>query len=595
MKHTVRRPHYARWRALTLVGVYLLMVGHVIHWCLAGRTLAPLELNEVMYTLECGIVTAGFLFMALLVAATAVFGRFFCSWGCHILALEDLAFWGLGKLGIRPKPVRLRLLRWVPLAAMFYMFVWPQIVRVLHGLPAPALHLRTDEQGWASFVTADFARNLPGPGVAILTFVVCGFLMVYVLGSRAFCTYACPYGAIFRIADRFAVGRIVARGDCSRCGKCTSVCQSDVQVHQELMVHGRVVNPACMKDLDCVAACPQGNVAYGFARPALFELPVAGRIQRPAYDLSLAEEIALAGVFLATFFAFRGLYGIVPFLLSLAIGGILAYLAVVAVRLARRPRQRLSHLHLKRDGRITAAGWAFTGLALSLAVFTVHSGIIRYHEYRAERLLQLDQRAATDDPSARVRRIEHALRDLAFCQRWSLVPPRAHSLLEASLLGRLGEIHAQRRELAAAADCLRRSLDINPNDSLAHYNYGVVLSLIDRPVQATHHYQCAARLNPDDADIHNNLGLLLSQQSQWTRGAAHLERAIALRPGLAHPHFNLGRLLIVTGRPRAGWEHLETAARLDPEYAKVVAELRRDWGLAADGGATRAESPAMGE
>ena len=78
------------------------MVAHIVHWKLAGRTLAPLELNEVMHTLELGIVTAGFILMALLVLATFVFGRFFCSWGCHILALEDASTWLLEKVGIRP-------------------------------------------------------------------------------------------------------------------------------------------------------------------------------------------------------------------------------------------------------------------------------------------------------------------------------------------------------------------------------------------------------------------------------------------------------------------------------------------------------------
>lgn len=37
--------------------VYILMAIHIEHWYLAGKTLAPLELDEVIYTLELGIVT----------------------------------------------------------------------------------------------------------------------------------------------------------------------------------------------------------------------------------------------------------------------------------------------------------------------------------------------------------------------------------------------------------------------------------------------------------------------------------------------------------------------------------------------------------
>ena len=63
----VPRRNYARWRALSLSLVYVVFALHILHWKTSGKTLAPLELNEVMYTLELGIITAGFLFMCFLV------------------------------------------------------------------------------------------------------------------------------------------------------------------------------------------------------------------------------------------------------------------------------------------------------------------------------------------------------------------------------------------------------------------------------------------------------------------------------------------------------------------------------------------------
>jgi len=50
----IRPSRYSKWRAATLASVYLLMVVHVIHWKVSGKTLAPLEVHEVMYTLELG-------------------------------------------------------------------------------------------------------------------------------------------------------------------------------------------------------------------------------------------------------------------------------------------------------------------------------------------------------------------------------------------------------------------------------------------------------------------------------------------------------------------------------------------------------------
>ena len=97
---------YTKKRAATLLLVYVLVLAHVLHWRLTGRTMAPLEFNEARLTLEVGVITAGFLFMALAFASAAFFGRFFCSWGCHILALEDSCTWLLGKIGLRPEWAR---------------------------------------------------------------------------------------------------------------------------------------------------------------------------------------------------------------------------------------------------------------------------------------------------------------------------------------------------------------------------------------------------------------------------------------------------------------------------------------------------------
>ncbi|MBT4766882.1 MAG: hypothetical protein HOO04_00805, partial [Phycisphaerae bacterium] len=84
---TTPRPHsgYGRRRAIVLILVHLVIAIHITTWLVFGETLAPLELNETMFTLELGIVTVGFLLMALIILSTLIFGRFFCSWGCHVL------------------------------------------------------------------------------------------------------------------------------------------------------------------------------------------------------------------------------------------------------------------------------------------------------------------------------------------------------------------------------------------------------------------------------------------------------------------------------------------------------------------------------
>lgn len=568
----IRPNRYSRWRAGTLAGVYVLMVAHITHWKLSGQTLAPLELNEVMYTLELGIITAGFIFMALAALSAAVFGRFFCSWGCHILALEDLCAWLLGKIGIRPKPVRSRVLLLVPPAALFYMFVWPQVSRIIQGRPAPMLHMATDQQGWASFMTTDFWRNLPGPWIIAITFLICGFAIVYVLGSRGFCTYGCPYGVLFSLADRIAPGKIVLKGDCEQCGTCTAHCSSHVRVHEEIAVFGKVVNPACMKDLDCIAVCPQEALGYGFTRPSLWKKLGRSGGRGVIYDFSLGEEALMAGVFLASLLIFRGLYGAVPFLMTLAIGAILAYAAVLTVRLFRRHNVRFNNYQLKRAGALTGWGKTFMGLAATLAVFCVHSGYVRYHEFFGHRAFDAFRVATmTGNTAASAAMIGPALAHLEACERWGVFE---HPAMER----RMAALYEADGSPDRAEVYLQRVLDDTPGDAEARLSLGRLLVADERRDAAAPHLRLVVRaIAPAEtvagqyshyrAAAHQMLGEIEMTRGRFAEARKHLDAALAEHPDSAAAHLSLGELLANQGLFADAAERFTNAIKVEPESA----------------------------
>jgi len=603
----VARPlKYSRRRAACLAAVYLLMTLHIVHWHISGRTLAPLELNEVMYTFELGIVTAGFFFMVVAVLATTVFGRFFCSWGCHILALEDLSAWLLSKARIRPRPVRSRVLPLVPLAAMLYMFVWPQVSRLLDGRPLPILHTRTDGQGWASFMTSNFWRNLPGPWVTAFTFVTCGFAIVYLLGTRAFCAYACPYGAVFALADKLAPGRIVARGDCRRCGICTAVCQSGVRVHEEATRFGRVINPSCLKDLDCVAACPNGAIAYGIGRPPVFDLLRGQTPMRKPFDFSWTEDCLIGAMMIVSLAVFRGLYGMVPFLLTLAIGGILGYATVVCRRLVRAPHVQLTNFHLKISGGLTRSGYSFVAAALILAILTIHSAFIRYHEFVGDRRFALASARGGADEIAKAD-AGGALGHFQACDHWGLLRPpellRRMSVLSlmmdrydlaelymrrarasapdnaaleqtwAEVQGRIGQAAADRGDLNGAFERFAEAVRIRPDNAHFQYNLGVVLSALGRRSEAITAYRRALASDANDVQSLNNLAFILLAEENAKEAFVLLERAVRQDASFAAARFNLGRAMLDLGRVAEARPQFEAAVRLDGRFMEAVADL----------------------
>jgi polyferredoxin len=518
---------YARWRAVVLGSVYVLVAIHILHWRLAGKTLAPLEFNEVMYTLELGIVTAGFLFMALAVVATAFFGRFFCSWGCHILALQDLCAWILKRLKIRPHPVRSRLLLWVPLVVAFYMFVWPQIERISAGQLAPALHLRTDAQGWASFLTTNFWRNLPGPGVIVSTFFFCGFAIVFLMGSRSFCFYACPYGAVFAAMDRIAPGRIRAHDHCKNCGECTAACSSGIRVHEETGRFGMVVNDRCLRDLDCVAACPEGNLYFGFGRPSLFATAISDRQVRNVYDFSLGEEIVMTGIFTAGLLSVRGLYDVLPFFLSIALALMLAYMTIVAWRLTRRPDVRLGIWRLKAGGKVKARGYALVVCVIVMLGLVAHSGIIRYNMALGWR----DYQSLPPDKGGTLSAVDGAIGHLRVVDRWGLVPiPRLVSA-QANLQYKAAGILFGENRLSEAAARLREVLRLQPDNAAATAELGALLSEQGDLGGALECLRTATRLQPNNAEAHHNLAVTLQSAGKLEEAMTEIDTALRLSPG----------------------------------------------------------------
>ena len=501
-----------------------------------------------------GLINAGAIFFALTILTTAVFGRFFCGWACHIVALQDGCRWILEKLGMRPRAVRLGLLGAVPWIVFVYMFFAPWLDRTIHdrGVITTQLKLSTN-LFWATF---------PGWPMAVTTFVVCGAALVYFLGAKGFCTYGCPYGAIFGIADQFAPLRIRVSDACNGCGHCTAVCTSNVRVHQEVRDWKTVVDPGCMKCMDCVSVCPTDALYVGWGAPALitkrvraakqlsapnrkllrslfqaafmwatfatllfhggqFEfglgfalilapiawivaLLFAGKSERPG-NPSLAEESLLACSFLVGLYAFRdfalfpGVQEGVPLLLAIGLAGLVAYFSLTVARLLRGASASLQSAELLRNRKLTPAGWSFSAIALPFA-------------------LLLGQGTWT-----------HVRLDL---ERNQL---RMNSA-EARVAYNRGVAEAEEKNLDGAIVCFETALRLQPDFLEARENLANLYCVAQRYPEGIAQYESALRQNPTDPETNFLLGLACAESGDMPAAERHWTEALRLEPKHTRAH-----------------------------------------------------------
>ncbi len=467
---------------------------HIAHWQVAGETLSPLEPSEAMQTLELGYVNAGFLLFALAIVATLLLGRFFCGWACHLVAYQDLCAALLARIGLRPRAVRSRVLVLVPLGAALYMFVWPLVARWWSGAPAPplVLHLTTDAF-WSTF---------PGPWIAALTFLVDGFLIVYWLGGKAFCAYGCPYGAVFGIAERFAPGRIRVDDRCETCGHCTAVCTSNVRVHEEVARFSMVVDPSCMRCMDCVDVCPKGALSFGFGAPSLRRARAAAGRRRA--DFSIAEEVALTLVFLGSLYALRRAYSVVPLLLALGLAVLVAVFVVIGWRLLRRRDLQLQGRVLKEDGQLTGAGQR-VALGVVLAVAAVlHTGVVQLQVDRGNGHAQRAMLAAAGSRERAVG-LAHARAALQRAHSWGVVA-------DPAVLHALGLVAREQGDLDAAEEFLRAALAHRPDWPSAVVPLTDLLALRGAWPEAEERLRAVLRAEPDCQPARTRLELLQRRQ-----------------------------------------------------------------------------------
>ncbi len=564
-----RPANASMWRTAVLLAIHFVILVHITHWLVNGTTLTGIGPDGAMELPKNDIVNAGLVFFAAAVLTSAVFGRFFCGWGCHLVALQDLCRWLLLKIGIRPRPLRSRLLRFVPWLAFTYMFLWPAAYRLWAGddFSRPS----------TEWMTTNLWTGLPGFTIAVITLSVCGFLIVYVLGSKGFCTYACPYGALIGAADRFAPFRVRVTDACRQCAMCTANCTSNVRVHEEVRDFAMVVDRGCMRCMDCIGACPNGALFFGAGLPSVIKKasPDAKGYRR-RWNVTWAEEALLVAVFAAAFLTLRGLYGAVPFLLSLGASSALSFLCLVAVRLVTKSNVSFGGWRFERNGTLTVPGRFYLFLMMVILLFFAHSAVVRWHEHAGDRFYSQTAayRAAALDLNQPLEPLtggdlevaQRATHHIELAERWGLFSnPRSH--LRLAWLSLMTGQRSGFDEYSAAA------VEVQPFSAELHLLRG--REFADRGLfnEAVMAFVAAVEAEPTRADGYHSLGTLSARLGDFDRAIEVFERGMAVVPGSAILRYDAGVALALRGDTPGAVVRFEEVLELEPENLAALENL----------------------
>jgi Tfp pilus assembly protein PilF len=133
---------------------------------------------------------------------------------------------------------------------------------------------------------------------------------------------------------------------------------------------------------------------------------------------------------------------------------------------------------------------------------------------------------------------------------------------------------AQSKRIPEAIAALRDALERVPDDAMAHYNLGTLLSDNGRQSEALKEYRKACELSPENPMFLEHLGVLLVLGGDPAGGIDKLSKAIDLQPTVAEYQFNLGYVLDSRGDFAGAVVPLEKAVELSVgKNERFLAEL----------------------
>ena len=255
---------------MTLVTLLLLGIGFQVH--LWAGWVAKIQFVPALLAMS-GIV------LALLLVATLVFGRIYCSVVCPLGIMQDIFSWIGGKVKknrfaySKNRIVLRSLVAVVFLIALIIGFApvttliepYSAYSRIVNSLFKPLYDLLNN---WLADLDAThdrynftevqiWTRSVTTFVVAILTLLILGALAIW--KGRLYCNTICPVGTVLGFFSRFSLLRVRFDKDkCKSCGLCEKNCKAQAIDFKA----GTVDYSRCVVCGDCTAKCKFDALHY---------------------------------------------------------------------------------------------------------------------------------------------------------------------------------------------------------------------------------------------------------------------------------------------------------------------------------------------
>jgi tetratricopeptide (TPR) repeat protein len=139
----------------------------------------------------------------------------------------------------------------------------------------------------------------------------------------------------------------------------------------------------------------------------------------------------------------------------------------------------------------------------------------------------------------------------------------------------LGNILAERGDLAQALARHRRAIEIEPGYFGAHNNLGIALAGLVRHEEAVASYRRALGLEPRNVDARYNLGNSLAALGRWEEAIDSYAEYLRSRPDSVEALNNIGNCFAALGRRQEAIRHFGEALARNPDFAEARLNLAK--------------------